>query len=131
MSDLINSIGSGGGNVRRARGSEQKLPVGQGAQSKAAGESTAAARAEGFTPSSEANETTQEARVGEATASRILGAWSLPTSQAQGGQLAVQGLENTSVNQVHGVKNGTHFSSQGPQAGFTQGTVYSTRPPTG
>lgn len=131
MSDLISSIGSGGGNIRRAQGPVAKPPVTAGAPAKTAGEAAGANKSEGFSPSVEAGETNQEAQVGEATASRILGAWSVPTSTAQSGQLAVQGLENTSVNQVHGVQNGTHVGSQGPQAGFSQGTVYSTRPPTG
>lgn len=129
MSDFIKSIGAPGAKPLRSQQVAPKAPVQAGGESQT-GTTAPPAATEGFQPSSEARETSQETKAGEATASKILGAWEMPTATAQGGQIAVQGLESTSVNQVHSTNNGLHTSSQAPQAGFSNGTVYTTRPPT-
>jgi hypothetical protein len=85
---------------------------------------------EGFAPTSEAGESAQDAQAGQARASEIFAAWGAgSTPAASAGLLTVQGAENTAVNQVHGVQNGSHVGSQGPDAGFSGATVYSSKPP--
>lgn len=131
MSDLIKSIGSAGPRKLQSAQLEAKSPVQKGTPG-GQGTDAAAVPKENVSLSPEVNESSQDTKAAEATASTFLGAWSgaTPTATAQGGTLAVQGLESTSVNQVHSTANGLHSGSQGPQAGLTAGTVYSTRPPT-
>jgi hypothetical protein len=132
MSDFINGLGArgpsayglGAPRTAGATGAAGEAPKG-GAQAEAA-ETT-----EGFSPTSEAGESNQDTQAGVARASQIFSAWA-PTAAAatpSAGQLDIQGGENTSVNQVHGVQNGQHVGSQGPDAGFSQATVYSSKPP--
>jgi hypothetical protein len=88
---------------------------------------------EGFKPSAEAKETINDQKAGEAKASEILGAWNgagEANPVARAGELSVSGASNTNVNQVHGVSNGAYTSSGTSKPGFTEGTVYSTKPPT-
>jgi hypothetical protein len=131
--DFINGIGSRSSGLREAYGpgSRQTPPAtsgGDGAGTVAAGPSAAP---EGFTPTPEAGESKQDTQAGEARASQIFAAWgaSSPPPAASAGQLDIQGGDNTAVNQVHSVQNGQHASSQGPDAGFTGGTVFSPKPP--
>ncbi len=87
---------------------------------------------EGFSPTAEAKETATDQKAGEAKASEILGAWSTgqPNATASSGQLVVGGASNTAVNQVHGTSNGA-YSSPNANAGFSEATTYSSRPPLG
>ena len=88
---------------------------------------------EGFKPTSEAKESLSDEKAGAAKASEILGAWSSNqgSSVASAGNLQVTGGANTNVNQVHGVSGGVYQSSNGAKPGFTEGTVYSNKPPFG
>lgn len=88
-------------------------------------------RSEGFAPTAEASESPQESQAGEARASEIFAAWAPATSppSPSAGTLAIQGGENTAIHQVHGVSAGQHLSQQGPAPGFSEATVYSSRPP--
>lgn len=127
MSDMINGIGARGPS---AYGVGVPRSPGSPGANEATGpaEAAPAAAPEGFTPTAEARETAQDTQAGESRASEIFSAWG-PTPTPSAGQLSVQGAENTAVNQVHGVQNGQHVGSQGPDAGFSQATVYSTKPP--
>ncbi len=136
MSDFINGLGSRGPS---AYGVGAPRPTGAAAKGEAtapggdANPASAASAGEAFSPTSEAGESKQDTQAGEARASVIFAAWgSAPSAAGVGaGQLQIQGAENTSVNQVHGVQNGQHVGSQGPDAGFSGGTVFSSRrPPT-
>jgi nucleoid-associated protein YgaU len=131
MSDMINGIGVRGPSTY---GVGAARAVGSPAAAQAPGttqETAPALSTEGFAPSSEAQETQQDTQAGEARASQIFSAWAPPPAApgASAGQLDIQGLENTAVNQVHGVQNGQHVGMQGPESGFSQATVYSSRPP--
>ena len=134
-SDFIKPIG--------ARSTPQLNPAGSVAPKRAVEEApkaetsnnvAAQSPTEGFSPTSEAKETDSENKAGEAKASEILGAWSnggASDTNAISGQLNIEGAKNTDVNQVHGVSKGAYQASNGAQPGFTGGTVYSTKPPTG
>ena len=134
MSDFINGIGARGpaayglGGPRTAGSAGGSAPSEEATGSSASG---SVAAPEGFAPTAEAGESNQDTKAGEARASQIFSAWAPssapPTPSA--GQLDIQGAGNTTVNQVHGVQNGQHVGSQGPDAGFSGGTVYSSKPP--
>lgn len=130
MSDFINGLGSRGPSVYGVGAPRPAGNTGKSEGAGLAGETTAAApsvAAEAFSPTSEAGESKQDTQAGEARASEIFSAWAPSAAQpsANAGQLRIQGQENTSVQQVHGVQNGQHVSSQGPEGGFTGATVYS------
>ena len=129
MSDFINPIGA---KVPRLPQTAQIAPqraVTETPQVETGNKVAGQAPVEGFSPTSEAKESLQDTQAGEAKASEILGAWSVGGSSSQvasTGSLAVTGASNTAVNQVHGVGG-----SNGPKPGFTEATVYSSKPPVG
>ena len=112
------------GGPQRAQRSQPVAPPKETGASK---ESSGAAQ-EAFTPTAEASESPEDQKAGEAKAAQILGSWD-PSSQASpvSSSLAIQGNQN--VNQVHGVVNGQYNASPGPKPGFSEATVYSTKPP--
>lgn len=127
-SDFINPIGA---RVPRLNQTGQVTPqraVSEAPKADTGNKVAAQGPAEGFAPTSEAKESISDSKAGEAKASEILGAWSLgQTGQvASAGSLAVTGASNTAVNTVHGVSG-----ANGPKPGFTDATVYSSRPPQG
>lgn len=131
MSDFINGLGSRGAAYGLGAARPTGAPAG-GAPAGAASEATetpAVGGVEGFAPTPEAGESKQETQAGEATASQFASLWAGASAGASAGQLQVQGAENTTVNQVHGVQNGQHVGSGGPEAGFSAATVYSSKPP--
>lgn len=133
--DFINGLGSRGPQFREAYGVGSRPAVGAG--EKTAGVSSVsqnqgATETEGFSPTSEAGETQQDRQAGEARASQFSSAWGPvpPSSNVSAGQLSIQGAENTGVaHQVHGVNNGQHVGAAGPDAGFSEATVYKSGPP--
>ena len=133
--DFINGIGSrspaslyGVGPARGPGGAGAAKETGNAPQ-----EAPAAGAAEGFAPTTEVAESKQDTQAGEAAASQFSAAWSSGGAQQvpSAGQLQVQGAENTTINQVHGVKDGQHVGTGGAEAGFSAPTVYSSRPPGG
>lgn len=131
--DFINGIGGRGPNVRETVASRSTAAATPATTEPTTGEAAVApgAPAEAFSPTAEAGETNQDTKAGQARASEIFSAWGASSTPpaASAGQLQVQGAGNTTVNQVHSVHNGQHVGSQGPDAGFSGGTVYSSRPP--
>lgn len=134
MSDLINGLGARGASAYGLGATRPAGPTAGATPTQTGSETTGAAPAslvEGFSPTVEAGESKQEAQAGEAAASQFASQWSAggtaPVPSA--GQLQVQGAENTTVNQVHGVKDGQHVGSGGPEPGFSGATVFSSRPP--
>ncbi len=134
--DFINSLGARSPQLRESFGVGQRPPVGgadKANQPSDASSSTASpSKVEGFTPTSEAGETNQDRQAGEARASQIFSAWAptQPGPSASAGQLNIQGAENTATtHQVHSVQNGQHTGTAGPEAGFSEATTYSSRPP--
>lgn len=130
-SDFISGIGA---KSPRLNQTGQFAPQRQvSAPTKAETGNTVAAQAptEAFNPTAEAKETASETKAGAAKASAILGAWqpSQISTAPTAGHLAISGSSHTSIHQTHGVSNGSYTSSNGPQPGFTEGTVYNSRPP--
>ena len=127
--DFINGIGSRGPGIREAYGLGARPQVGGsgGAAGEAppASETSPASGVEGFAPTPEAKETNQDRQAGEARASQIFSAWGPApgTPSPSGGQLSIQGGENTAVHQVHGAQG-----SSGPGNGFSEATVYKQTP---
>lgn len=133
MSDFINGIGSRGPSSYGVGAPRPTGGAAKGEATSAPGEApstSGSAAVEAFSPTSEAGESKQDTQAGEARASEIFAAWgAAPSSTAAGaGKWQIEGAENTSVQQVHGVQNGQHVSSTGPDAGFSKATVFSPRP---
>ena len=132
MSDLINGLGARGA-AAYGLGATRPTGAAAGAAPAGAANETAGAPAAGgvenFAPTAEAGESKQDTQAGEAAASAFASVWASGAASANAGQLQVQGAENTTVNQVHGVQNGQHVGSGGPEAGFSAATVYSSKPP--
>lgn len=134
MSDFINGLGMRGpasigfGATRQTGGVGASAPTAQTSPTSAGSSLT---QAEGFSPTSEAGESPQDTQAGEARASEIFSAWAPVASEASpsAGQLQITGAENTAVNQVHGVSGGQYIGTQGPEAGFSGATVFSSKPP--
>ncbi len=134
-SDFINGLGPRGPQFRETYGVGTRPTTGAG--EKTAGASSVSqgqgpSETEGFSPTSEVGETHQDRQAGEARASQFSSAWgSIPaSSNVSAGQLSIQGAENTSVaHQVHGANNGQHVGAGGPEAGFSEATVYKSGPP--
>lgn len=133
--DFINGLGARGPQLREAYGAGSRPPVGGGQGPAEAGalpkEDAPGALSEGFHPTSEVGETPQDQQAGEARASQFSSAWGAsPSPGVSAGQLTVQGAENTAVpHQVHGVSGGQHVSAGGPEAGFSEATVFKSGPP--
>lgn len=134
MADFISSIGA---NANRLNPANQvaapQRAVTQTPKTDAGNNVSAQVPAEGFSPTSEARESLNDTKAGEAKASEILGAWGAAgqaSPVASTGNLAVSGASNTAVNQVHGVGGGVYQASNGSKPGFTEATVYSSKPPT-
>jgi len=132
-SDSINAIGKNPARLNQTNHVAHQRPVTAPPQAETGNKVAENAPAEGFAPTVEAKESLSDQKAGEAKASEILGAWGnagQASPVANAGELGVSGAENTSVNQVHGVSNGSYAASNGAKPGFTAGTVYSTKPPT-
>ena len=126
MSDGISPIGAN--NVQRLNQTQRAAPPREVQAPPQAETGNQNAKVEGFQPTAEAKETLSDQKAGEAKASEILGAsaWSQQSNGAAvAGQLQVEGAGNTAVNQVHGANGGANAA----KPGFTEATVYSSRPP--
>lgn len=130
-SDYINSIGANSARLNQTSFVAPQRAVTETAKPETSNSVSAQAPVEGFSPTAEARESLSDTKAGEAKASEILGAWgtgqtpSAPTA----GSLSVTGASNTAVNQVHGVSGGVYQASNGVQPGFTDATVFASRPP--
>lgn len=130
--DFINGIGARGPQIRESYGAGPRPALGAGEKTGeiSGGSQAAPGVAEGFSPTSEAGESSQDRAAGEATASQFSSAWGPASQGAVGGSLKVEGAANTAIpHQVHGVQNGQHVGSGGPDAGFSEATVYKSGPP--
>ncbi len=130
--DFINSIGARGPQIPQQQPAIPR-PVSEAAPTAPQETLQTQAPAATFSPSVEAAESSSESAAGEARASGILAAWGNQDSSSHigPGPLAVQGAENTSVHAVHGAQNGVYSGGATAQPGFTEATVYSSRPPAG
>lgn len=128
--DFINSIGARGPQIPLQQPVVPR-PVSEAAPSAPQEALQTQAPAASFAPSVEAQESSSESAAGEARASQILAAWGGQDSASQigPGPLSVQGAENTSVHAVHGAQNGVYSGGGATQPGFSEATVYSSRPP--
>lgn len=132
-SDYINSIGANSPKLNQTSYIAPQRAVTETAKTDPQNEvSTQQVSKEGFSPTAEARESLSDTEAGKAKASEILGAWGGPSqvsSVASVGNLGVTGASNTAVNQVHGVSDGVYQASNGAKPGFTEATVYSSKPP--
>lgn len=129
--DPINAIGGNKAPRLNQIGAAPNRAVTETAKSDTGSNVAKSGSNEGFAPTSEARESLSDEKAGAAKASEILGAWSGSQANpvASTGNLQVTGASNTNVNQVHGVSGGAYQSSNGAKPGFTDATVYSSKPP--
>lgn len=134
--DFINSLGARGPQLRESFSAGQRPAIGAADKANQAGDASSSAGSpstvEGFAPTSEVGESSQDRQAGEARASEIFSAWAPAQAgpSASAGQLKIQGGENTAIShQVHSTQNGQHAGTAGPEAGFSEATTYSSRPP--
>lgn len=125
--DPFKSIGRA--NIGGLQRTQPSNPVTAPKEVGGAKEASAFAPQEAFSPTAEASETPEDQKAGEAKASQILGSWNQPSQAGPvSSSLSIQGAKE--VNQVHGTANGQIVSSPPAQPGFSEATVYSTKPPT-